>query len=316
MLPEFEGKSRALPGVLRRKSISLAPFKVSAQSQAVCARDVCKLSWLSVPGAMVTLRSEGKVAATAGEPSTSQPKKTTSVTSGRTARRSMTPDRASQDSTLRRSQRVKDRQGALESIQEDTAASAGDYPVQLLAGKVTGVSVHRLPLTSAVEAKPAPKLNTASAARPATLAGIPEKTAAVPSAAPVPEAQAAAVSRAQAVQNAILYASDATDSSQAGASHTSAAHSSADNSNAESTDDILAQLSENMWAALRPDGQTGAATQGAAQSQRSAHHSALHQDNLGRLLPGTVQAASQHPDAGSLLRQPVILRGAYDVMVN
>ena len=74
---------------------------------------------------MVTLRSEGKPAATAVVPSPSQTRKATSLNSNKTARRSLTPDRASQDSALRRSQRVKDRQGVLESIQEDTAASAG-----------------------------------------------------------------------------------------------------------------------------------------------------------------------------------------------
>lgn len=72
---------------------------------------------------MVTLRSEGKPAAAMKQPVATQP---------RTRLRSATPDRASQDSGLRRSQRVRDRHGALESIQEDTAASTGGWQCCLL----------------------------------------------------------------------------------------------------------------------------------------------------------------------------------------
>lgn len=78
---------------------------------------------------MVTLRSQDNQAATGSDPSSGDAKKATSVT---TARRSLTPDRASQDSTIRRSQRLKDRQGILESIQEDTAASAGKANLKYL----------------------------------------------------------------------------------------------------------------------------------------------------------------------------------------
>ena len=74
---------------------------------------------------MVTLRSEGIQASAVAQPMPSQSK--SAVSAGRTARRSATPDRASQDSVLRRSQRVRDRHGALQSIQEDTAASAGSF---------------------------------------------------------------------------------------------------------------------------------------------------------------------------------------------
>lgn len=81
---------------------------------------------------MVSLRSQDKQAATGGDPSSGDAKKATSVSAGRTARRSLTPDRASQDSTIRRSQRLKDRQGVLESIQEDTAASAGKANLKYL----------------------------------------------------------------------------------------------------------------------------------------------------------------------------------------
>lgn len=74
---------------------------------------------------MVTLRSEAKQATALTLPNAHH-SKGTAVTACKTARRSSTPDRGSQDSGLRRSQRVRDRHGALESIQEDTAASAGD----------------------------------------------------------------------------------------------------------------------------------------------------------------------------------------------
>ena len=83
-------------------------------------------------GSMVTLRSQDKQAAGNDDSNAAQTKAATALrVSGRTGRRSATPDRSSQDSGLRRSQRVKDRHGALESIQEDTAASKGDQAISL-----------------------------------------------------------------------------------------------------------------------------------------------------------------------------------------
>ena len=130
-----------------------------------------------------------------------------------------------------------------------------------------------------------------TAAQP-ELAQIPEESAAVQ---PVPE-----ISRAQAVQNAILQASDTSEGNHPSISHISAAESSADDTDDdESNDDILAQLSENMWAALRP----GTQTMRTDTAQRSSlQHDAAHSDGMQRVQPHNLQAGGQTAHAGSSLR--------------
>ena len=71
---------------------------------------------------MVTLRSDRKLAAV---PTESTPSRGRKATGTLRADRSVTPDRGSLDSTLRRSQRVRDRQSMMGVIPEDTADSAG-----------------------------------------------------------------------------------------------------------------------------------------------------------------------------------------------
>ena len=73
---------------------------------------------------MVTLRSDRKLAAVPAESTPSRGRKAAAARTPK-ADRSVTPDRASQDSTLRRSRRVRDRQSMLGIIPEDVADTAG-----------------------------------------------------------------------------------------------------------------------------------------------------------------------------------------------
>ncbi|KAL3159272.1 hypothetical protein ABBQ32_011235 [Trebouxia sp. C0010 RCD-2024] len=167
---------------------------------------------------MVTLRSEGKPAAAMKQPVATQP---------RTRLRSATPDRASQDSGLRRSQRVRDRHGALESIQEDTAASTG------------------------VESRK-------DAEARGGLAELAEQSA---EAVPAP-----AVCRAQAVQQAILQASASDTSSTSCNSADIADSSDTDASDSETSDDSLAKLSQEMVTALQSESGSQSAAHRATQT--------------------------------------------------
>ncbi|KAA6416599.1 MAG: hypothetical protein FRX49_13429 [Trebouxia sp. A1-2] len=163
----------------------------------------------------------------------------------------MTPDRASQDSVLRRSQRVRDRQQALESIQEDTAASREAKPALERSTRATA----QLAMERATEAAAQPA-KSAIILRGTTAEGFVSELVRKP----------APVSRAQAVQDAILQASDAS-------SRDSDADLNTSDSEAESNVDILAQLSESMWASLRPDAHTDACTLEPAKAQRDAAQS-------------------------------------------
>ncbi len=214
----------------------------------------------------------------------------------------MTPDRVSQDSVLRRSQRVRDRQQALESIQEDTAASGGtiDPEDSQKSSSVCNGWYNSYSSCLVAEAKPALERSnqataqlaleraTQAAAQPAELATVsrgPKAEGAVPELTTNP----AAVSRAQAVQDAILQASDASSSD-------SAADSNASDSEAESDVDILAQLSESMWASLRPD----APTHARAPEPAKAQHIAAQSDSLRRAQPKGLQAADRDTEVGKL----------------
>ena len=116
-------------------------------------------------------------------------------------------------------------------------------------------------------------------AQPTELATVPEEPPAGELAS-VPVPLPAPTSRAQAVQDAILQASDASADSQPSSPHISADDSC--NSDAESHDDILAQLSENMWAALRPES-----------------YAAAQADSLRKTQPQGLQAEEE---AGDLLQ--------------
>ena len=251
---------------------------------------------------MVSLRSQDQPAAAAAEPSARQSKQTSSVMSGKTARRSMTPDRVSQDSVLRRSQRVRDRQQALESIQEDTAASGGTIAPEdsQKTSSVCNDWYNSYSSCLVAEAKPALERSTQAAAQlaleraaqaaaqPAELATI-SRGAAAEGNVPEPVTKTAAVSRAQAVQDAILQASDASSSD-------SAADSNASDSEAESDVDILAQLSESMWASLIPDAPTDAC----APEPAKAQHDAAQSDSLRKAQPKGLQAANRDTEVGKL----------------
>ncbi len=253
---------------------------------------------------MVSLRSQDQPAAAAAETGARQSKQTSSVMSGKTARRSMTPDRVSQDSVLRRSQRVRDRQQALESIQEDTAASGGTIAPED-SQKISSVCngwYNSYSSCVVAEAKPALERSTQAtaqfaleratqaAAHPAELATI-SRGATAEGAVPEPVTKPAAVSRAQAVQDAILHASDASSSD-------SAADSNNSDSEAESNVDILAQLSESMWASLRSDAHTNACAPEPAKARRDA----AQFDSLRKAQPKGLQAVNQDTEVGKLQR--------------
>ena len=251
---------------------------------------------------MVSLRSQDQPAAAAAEPSARQPKQVSSVMSGKTARRSITPDRVSQDSILRRSQRVRDRQQALESVQEDTAASGGTIAPgdsQTFSGvckdwynsySSCGVAEAKpeLERSTRATAQLASERATEAAAQPAKLATVSRGATAQKS---VPElvTKPAPSSRAQAVQDAILQASDAS-------SRDSDADSNASGSEAESDVDILAQLSESMWASLRQDAHTDACAPEPAKAQGDAAQS----DSLRKTQPKGLQAVNQDAEVGKL----------------
>ncbi|DBB11920.1 TPA: hypothetical protein ACH3X3_006060 [Trebouxia sp. C0006] len=222
----------------------------------------------------------------------------------------MTPDRVSQDSILRRSQRVRDRQQALESIQEDTAASGGtigpeDFQKTSSTCKgwynsygccLVAEAKPALERSSQATAQLALERAAQAAAQPAELATI-SRGAAAEGNVPEPVTKTAAVSRAQAVQDAILQASDASSSD-------SAADSNASDSEAESDVDILAQLSESMWASLRPDAPTDARASEPAKVQYDAAQS----DSLRKAQPKGLQAAhrdTEADDEAELHWQPV-----------
>ena len=84
-----------------------------------------------------------------------------------------------------------------------------------------------------------------------------------------PAAMPEPVSRAQAVQQAILQAAEPSTNTQPGVL-TDAEQASEAGSESESEDDLLAQLSHSMFAALRPDATgTGASAVVATQSSKS-----------------------------------------------
>lgn len=89
---------------------------------------------------MVTLRSDRKLAAV---PAESTPSRGRKAAAARTPKpdRSVTPDRASQDSTRRRSRRVRDRQSMLGIIPEDVADTAGIARACCISQTSTGESV-------------------------------------------------------------------------------------------------------------------------------------------------------------------------------
>lgn len=180
---------------------------------------------------MVTLRSEGKSAAAVKQPYASQP---------RMRVRSATPDRASQDSGLRRSQRVRDRHGALESIQEDTAASAGGshLPVRLI-GECHTVVTSCTPARKYLGTYTDCGVVEAESGKHARI----REEVAEEGAEAVP---APAVCRAQAVQQAILQASDSNTSSPPPNSAGMAESSDADASDSETSDDHMAKLGHSM----------------------------------------------------------------------
>jgi hypothetical protein len=138
------------------------------------------------------------------------------------------------------------------------------------------------------EAKPALERATQAAAQPAELATI-SRGATAEETVPEPVTKPAPVSRAQAVQDAILQASDA-------GSRDSAADSNASDSEAESNVDILAQLSESMWASLRPDAHTDACIPEPTKAQRDAAQS----DSLRKAQPKGLQAVNKDTEVGKL----------------
>ena len=222
--------------------------------------------------------------------------------SGKTARRSMTPDRASQDSILRRSQRVKDRQQALESIQEDTAASRGTIAPENFQKFSSVCKGWYNSCSSCVVAEAKPALEESSQAtaqlaleRATQAAAQPAELVTISSGATAEEnvsesaTKLAPVSRAQAVQDAILQASDAS-------SRDSDVDSNASDSEAESNVDILAQLSESMWASLGPHAHTDACAPEPAKTQRDAAQS----DSLRKAQPKGPQAVNQDTEVGKL----------------
>ena len=129
-------------------------------------------------------------------------------------------------------------------------------------------------------------------AQPAELATV-SRGATAEGTVPEPVTKTAAASRAQAVQDAILQASDATSSD-------SDADQNASDSEAESNDEILAQLSESMWASLRPDAHTAASALEPAKAQRDAAQS----DSLRKAQPKGLQADHQDTEVGKLQHVP------------
>ena len=102
-----------------------------------------------------------------------------------------------------------------------------------------------------------------------------------------------ALTRAQAVQQAILQASDLNMSSKP--LHLSAQdvdQSSAEDSDAETDDDLLAKLSQSMFAALRPN----ATSQGAGGSESGA----AERDSLRTMQPDVMPANRQQATQGDL----------------
>ena len=226
---------------------------------------------------MVTLRSEGKPASAMAQPTASQSK--SAVTASRTARRSATPDRVSQDSGLRRSQRVRDRHGALESIQEDTAASAGSHHSKSPVGcKLECSTVQQTPADHDF-AEPATEENATEQAKQCAAEAVLE---------PV-------LTRAQAVQQAILQASDSNASGMP--LHDPAQdvdQLSAEDSDSETNDDLLAKLSQSMFAALLPK----ATSQDAG--NRPDESGTAEKDSLRAFQPDVVQANRQRATQGGL----------------
>ena len=96
---------------------------------------------------MVTLRSDRKLAAVPADSTPSRSRRTAAVRTPK-ADRSVTPDRASQDSILRRSQRVKDRQSMLGIIPEDVADTAGIASTCCIAWTITSGYVPGLTIMS------------------------------------------------------------------------------------------------------------------------------------------------------------------------
>ena len=147
-------------------------------------------------------------------------------------------------------------------------------------------ALHRLAIVS----QPA-ELANAPAQSVTAPADVPEEadTAAVVQP-PTAAAQAEQVSftRAQEVQHAILQALHADDSNGSMAD-ASAADGSEEESNSDDDDDVLAQLSANMWAALRPETAPGAD----AANQQSTGHDAAAPDSLQGAQPKNVQPAGE-----------------------
>ena len=148
-------------------------------------------------------------------------------------------------------------------------------------------ALHRLAIVS----QPAELANASeeAAAAPADVAEEADTAAVVQPPTAPPQPEQASFTRAQEVQHAILQALHADDSNGSMAD-ASAAEVSEEESDSEADDDVLAQLSASMWAALRPGTAQGAAD---AAQQQSTGHDAAAPDSLQAAQPKNVHGAGE-----------------------
>lgn len=109
-----------------------------------------------------------------------------------------------------------------------------------------------------------------------------------------------AVTRAQAVQEAIIHATDLKEGSKAA----DLDETSADESDSDGDDGLLAQLSQSMFAALRPQAETESAPAEAAK-RRASSESTAEADRLTASQPQTLQTSRDSLTAGTSVT-PVI----------